>query len=221
MQTSQVFSQRTWPAAGDLDDCWVVATIWCANAVAPWLFLQNTTAFRKAAGDPDDGQTDGGRLKEIMQACRALWPQLGVERYADEPWAGLMRRLDAGRPASVAVLSEALPPRLQFGFRGLHQVALFVDHEGKLRIMNPLQKDRARPEHIGEDAAREAARAYGGGSVYAAVFPTEASAFRTHPLYLAPGPAPEPPPPADCKVEVTTALDEAIAAIEAIKPPIG
>lgn len=199
MQTSQAFSQKTWPGAGDLDDCWVVATLWCANAVAPWLYLQSSNQFRRAAGDPDDGHNDGGRLSEIMQACRTLWPQLHVEPHRDT-WASLLRKIDAGHPVSVAVRSSALPPRLQYGFGGLHQVALYNRGTGPLGIMNPLARDRSRPEYISRDAAKEAAKAYAGdGKVYAAVFPTEAVAFTTHPLYVAPVPCPEPPPPPpDC-----------------------
>lgn len=198
MQTSQVFSQRTWPQSGDLDDCWVVATIWCQNAVAPWLYLQNTTGFRNAAGDPDDGQTDGGRLSEIMQACRTLWPQLHVQPHRGT-WAALEKLIDAGHPVSVAVDSGALPPRHQYGFTGLHQIALYSKGSGPLGIMNPLDKDRARPDTISRDNARAAAKAYGAGTAYdtyAAVFPTEAEAFTTHPLYV------PPPPPLDCQAEL-------------------
>lgn len=212
MQTSQVFNQRTWPQAGDLDDCWVVSTIWCANAVAPWLYLQTTTAFRTAAGDPDDGKTDGGRLSEIMLACRTLWPQLKVQAHRGT-WAALERLLDAGHVASVAVDSSELPPRHQYGFTGLHQIALFVDTSGSLRIMNPLDKDRSRTEVIARDAARKAAKAYGAGTAfdtYAAVFPTEAEAFKTHPMYVAPVPCPDCPdcPEPDCVDEIAAAIVE-------------
>lgn len=215
LQTSQVFSQKTWPAAGDIDDCWVVATLWCANAVAPWLYLHNVTEFRRAAGDPDDGKTDGGRLDEIMLACDTLWPQLRVNPYRGS-WKGLQALIDTGHPASVAVVAELLPPRLQFGFKGLHQVVFFRE-AGRLKCMNPLAKDRSRPDFISYDDARAAARAFTtDGTVRAAVFPVERAAFQTHPLYVAPVPCPEPPPPADCsdvQAELDRALDAAAQAI--------
>lgn len=151
-----VLSQRTYPAAGDLDDCWVVATCWAAKMVAPYLRLPDTTAFRAAAGDPDDGFQDGGSLSEIVLACKTLWPQLPLTAYDGEAWAAFLASLRADGVASLAVRSSLLPRDQQYGFTGAHQVGVAWDGTN-FRLMNPLDTNGASPKAIGSAQLRMAA----------------------------------------------------------------
>lgn len=180
----QTFSQRTWPKAGDVDDCWVVSTIQCANVVAPWLPLLDTTEFRKAAGDPDDGKSDGGNIDEIIEGISTAYPLLAplVTACRGWNWDAFLKQVKAGRVATVAVVSSRLP--LPYGFSGLHQVTYFHEPAVGLRIANPLAPDRSQPTRIATLSAKTAAEAFGNGKVWAVLFPTIEEAFRTHPLYV-------------------------------------
>lgn len=186
----QTFSQRTWPGAGDIDDCWVLSAIQGANAVAPWLPLLTVPEFRTFAGDPDDGVSDGGNVDDLMTGIRGAWPALAalctpLRGNAAWPWSRILDEIKSGRPASVCVVSAQLAHT--YGFAGLHQVTYFHEPGVGLRVANPLAPDRSEPTRIATRTAQAAAEAFGGGKVHCVLFPTVAAAFATHPLYQAPG----------------------------------
>lgn len=181
----QTFSQRTWPGVGDIDDCWVISAIQCANAVAPWLPLLTSPEFRRHAGDPDDGVSDGGNVDDIMRGVRSAWPELAelcTPLRGSWTWDRVLSAIKSGRPASVCVVSSKLAA--SYGFAGLHQVTYFHEPGVGLRVANPLSKDRSEPTRIATLTAKAAAEAYGGGKVHCVLFPTVPAAFRTHPLYV-------------------------------------
>ena len=166
------YNQAQYPGAGDVDDCWVVATIQCARSCASWIEKPTIPEFRAAAGDPDDGVSDGGTLTEVMRGVSRMWPKLPVTEARAWSWtrfAALMK--DGPRAASLAIVSSALPSTYRYGFDGLHQVSVFFE-EGFWYIVNPLQPEGSSPRRIEEYAVRNAATAYGNGYVFAAVFPT-------------------------------------------------
>lgn len=191
MQTSQVFNQRAWPLAGDTDDCWVVSSIQAVNVNLPWLMLPTVKAFRAAAGDPDDGHTDGGNVGEIMAGIKGTWPVLAghVEALRGAGWSYLERALRDGRPASLAIKSSALPTRFQYGFKGYHQVTVVIKPNGRMWFANPLAPvysgwdeltslTQLRPSVLqyGRDKAGE-------DGVWGVLLPTEAEGFTLHPMY--------------------------------------
>jgi NAD-dependent oxidoreductase involved in siderophore biosynthesis len=189
MQTSHVFNQVRWPLAGDTDDCWVVATIQAVNAVAPWLNLPSVRAFREAAGDPDNGVRDGGNVTEIMDGIRGTWPAIAgsIKSIRQQPWATLVSHLTAGRPVSVAVKSSLLPARLQYGFGGAHQICI-VRKGVRFLLANPLAPVYSSWDVVTLDELRAAIMGYGElrtgqRSVFGVAMPTEAEAFRLHPMF--------------------------------------
>jgi hypothetical protein len=139
-----VLSQRTYPGAGDVDDCWVVATVWAAVASVPSIWRPSVTTFRKYAGDPDDGINDGGSIDECFKGAKGCWPSLDSTLWKANEFTGLLTLIKAGRPASVALDSAALPSRLRFGFYGKHQVGIAWDGT-KLLCANPLAAQGSRP----------------------------------------------------------------------------
>jgi hypothetical protein len=185
----QTFSQKVWPKAGDIDDCWVVATLQCANAVAPWLPLLDVTEFRAFAGDPDNGVDDGGNVDDIMKGITAAWPELvkGCTAVRGWTWERVLTEIKGGRPFDACVISARLP--VNYGFLKAHQVTLFQEPGVGLHICNPLAPDRSEPPRIATASAQAACEAYGNGKVYGVLFPTVETAFKTHPLYLPPSEA--------------------------------
>ena len=168
-----VFSQRSWPGAGDVDDCWVVATIWAAVAADPTAVRPSVTTFRAAAGDPDDGVTDGGSLDEVIRGARRIWPALPVRAFASDDFDAFLAAVRGGSPASLAVWSGKLPIGLRFGFLKAHQVGIGWD--AGLYLMNPLATSGARPLTISASALKTAAVApeLGYGGLRAALFDEE------------------------------------------------
>lgn len=202
---SWVFSQRLWPGhdpkpddgSPDLDDCWVISGLQGVNACAPWLRLPTVTEFRAAAGDPDDGVSDGGNPEEIAAGVRKLWPELGqlLEVVKGGARATVAARLEARRPISLCVDSSKLPVRLRFAFTGSHQVTLIkANVSGAPLFANPLVTSAyTRPQTLTAaelSAVIDAAMAYGvlrGGrqGIWAVVFPTDEDALRTWRVYRA------------------------------------
>ncbi len=178
-----VISQVGYPGAGDIDDCWVVATIWAAVAADPTVERPTVPEFRAAAHNPDRPGPTGGFLSDVIRGAEGVWPRLRVERYESIEWGPFAARLRAGWSASLAVLSSALPARLQFGFRKAHQVGVVWDH-GQFRLMNPLARNGAAPAWISEDELRTAARAVADGYILAALFEPVVVAPPTHRLHL-------------------------------------
>jgi hypothetical protein len=185
----QTFNQKVWPKAGDVDDCWVVETIQCANAVAPWLPLLDVGEFRAFAGDPDDGKNDGGNVDDIMTGITHAWPELAklVTAVRGWTWDKVLAEVKAGRPFDACVISAKLP--INYGFLKGHQVSFFHEPGVGLHICNPLAPDRSEPPRIATSSAQAACEAYGNGKVYGVLFPTVEQAFTTHPLYTAPSDA--------------------------------
>ena len=184
LQTSHVFNQQAWPGAGDVDDCWVVSAVQLANVSAPWLTLASVPAFRKAAGDPDDGKTDGGNLDEIMAGLRGAYPSIApycrklAKVTAALAWALLLE----GRPLSVAVISSALPANLRFGYAGPHQVTLAIKSD-QLYFANPLAPRYSSWIPVSWSALLPALAAHAGaGRVNGVSGPTQLEAVLVHPM---------------------------------------
>ena len=183
-QVSFVFNQRLWPGAGDIDDCWVVSAIQCANVSAPWLYLPTVPQFRTAAGDPDDGKSDGGNVDEIVKGVTTLWPAFAgkLKVLKGAAYDTLVDHVLKGRPVSLCIDSSKLPSALQHGFTGMHQVSFVLKDapDGARLYANPLAKVYSRWERIEKLAVlRPAILAYGKQrigreSVFAVVFPSEA-----------------------------------------------
>lgn len=195
-QTGIVFSQKrqvapAWAGAGDVDDCWVVSAIQCANASAPWLALVGVPTFRRHAGDPDDGDHDGGNPHEVYLGVVGSWPAIKpfVREHNGISWDALRARYDIGRPVSLCVIAEQLPARLRYGFTGSHQVSIVLD--GTHRFANPLAPAQSRWDDLSTAElanVRDAALAYGKvrygrSSIGAVTFPTTAEAITVHPRF--------------------------------------
>lgn len=192
MQTSQVFNQVKWPLAGDIDDCWVVSAIQAVNVVAPWLRLPSVKEFRANAGDPDDGNHDGGNLHEIVEGITNTWPALAggkLNVIRAGTWDELVADLKDHRPVSLAVKSMFLPERLRYGFNGYHQVTMAMKADGSVMFANPLAPVYSRwDELIAPDEVKEAVLRYGADkvghrSVFAVTVPPEAAMLLLHPLW--------------------------------------
>lgn len=163
-----IFNQAVYPEAGDVDDCWVVATVWAAIAADPTLRRPTVTEYRKHAGDPDDGIRDGGSHQEVMDGARGVWPDAQIVSFFEQmtEWPAFMAHLRDGGVASLALISGKLPVTHQYGFLGAHQVGIAYD--GGLLIANPLAANGSAPRPIAESALRTAVAAL--GYIRAAIF---------------------------------------------------
>lgn len=189
LQISSVINQSLQPKAGDVDDCWAVATMAVVHAVAPWVRIPSVTKFRAAAGNPDDPGPDGGSISQIAKAVNTLWPKLGAIDIVSKgrlSWKEFRAKVKDGHPAVLFCVSRNLPLYLQYGFLGLHAVSVAWDGED-LRLANPLAPAQSRWQVITELALERAAKSWPGTGIYAVLMPTVEDAFKTHPLY-----------PADC-----------------------
>lgn len=164
----KAISQVGYPGAGDVDDCWVVATVWAAKAAGE-TFQPTVSQFRAWAQNPDRPGPTGGTLDHIMRGARAAWPDHTIRRYRSTDWDGFISLLKAGWTASLAVRSSALPTNLRFGFLGLHQIGVAYQ-DGQYWVMNPLQSNGADPIAISGADLRRAARGFIGGTICAAMF---------------------------------------------------
>jgi hypothetical protein len=176
-----VYSQRFWPGRRDHDDCWVLASLQAAHAVAPWLPLVGVRAFRAAAGKPDDpAAPDPGDERDMARGLRRLYPALPIEVVAGGDWRSFRRAVEGGRPAALILRAGALPPDHRFGFAGIHAVAVAVE-EGTWLHADPLAAPHSKPLPIERPALRAAVKAFD-PRVHAVLMPTEAEALRSHPL---------------------------------------
>lgn len=183
MLINAIANQKVFPGAGDVDDCWVVSTWMCANAVRPDIPKGTITWMRGAAGDPDDGVNDGGNTTEILRMCRRMWPDIRVVDLDGKSWEWLIGRLKATvRPASIAVHSGSLPLVYRFGFGGGHQIVIWWEN-GALWMANPLAAEGAAPKKVDPIAIRKAAYTLGNGSLRGVLFPTYAEAQSTWTRY--------------------------------------
>ena len=202
-----VFNQVHWPEAGDVDDCWCLADLMAVHAVAPWSALPGITAYRAAAGVPDQIGPTGGSISASAKAIRALYPGLAIEVSANHEltWAAFMLGLTAHRAASLSVLSSALPAEHRYGFAGQHRVAVAITTE--LKLGNPLAPAHSKWKPISPTQLRIAVAAYPGGpNPNCILTPSVEDAFTTHPLYAA---------PADCTAPAKAAHDAGYAEAKA------
>lgn len=176
-----VYSQRFWPGRRDHDDCWVLASLQAAHAVAPWLPLVGVRAFRKAAGKPDDpNQPDPGDERDMARGLRKLYPTLAIEVVSNGEWRTFRKAVEGGRPAALILRAGSLPPDHQFGFAGIHAVTVAFE-DGTWLHADPLANPHSKPLAIERSAVRTAVKAFAPG-VHAVLMPTEAEALRAHPL---------------------------------------
>jgi hypothetical protein len=166
VQLSMVFNQIAWPGVGkgDYDDCWVLSSIQCVHAVAPWLRLPSSRAFRKAAGDPDDGYRDGGTLGEIVKGVETMWPRYfngHLTQRRGASWQTFVEDVELERPVSVATISAKLPTRLQFGFGGYHQISVAKNAKGDWLVANPLAPVYSRWVKVQPAEMKAAVMSYG------------------------------------------------------------
>lgn len=186
-QTSLVLSQRTWPGVGDLDDCWVLSSLQCVLAVAPWEHLPGSNVYRHAAGDPDDGKTDGGTIAEQLKAIRALYPYLGDELV---PMRGIVpnelrQRVGAGWVVSVALTLGKLPPSIQYGSRSVpHQCTVAPRGDG-IVFANPLAPMGSKWDDVTWPQIMPAITDYGSGKVFGVAYPPASSLVTHAPGYAA------------------------------------
>jgi hypothetical protein len=176
-----VYSQRFWPGRRDHDDCWVIAALMAVHAVAPWLPLVGVKPFRRAAGKPDDPVLpDPGDEHDMARGIRTLYPSLPIEVVSGGRWPDVRKEVERGRPAALILVAGALPAGHQFGFAGVHAVAVAVEN-GQWLHADPLANPHSKPLPIERRALRAAVKAFD-PRVHAVLMPTEPEAIRTHPL---------------------------------------
>jgi hypothetical protein len=181
--TTGVFNQKRWPRAGDPDECWMLADLMALHSVAPWLRLPSAKRYRAAAGNPDEEGPTPGTVRQSRIALETLYPTFRdvINVMKDEPFSEFLPELKSGRPASISVLSGALPGHLQFGFTGNHRVTVFWTGE-KIRLANPLARAHSRSKVITEDELHTAVAAHPFPRVWCVLMPTLEQAFQRHPL---------------------------------------
>lgn len=224
-QTSFILSQRDWPGAGDIDDCWLVADLAALHACAPWLPLVGASAYRRAAGNPDvQGEPNGGQLRHSIKALRELYPDYAQRFHAmsGESWTTLMNAWADGRATSVSLTSSELPPSLRYGFGGFHRVSILRTPGGVLLFANPLAPGYSRWEQVEESDIRPAILAYGKAKegkpcAYAVTFPTLLEALDVYrPLPAPPVIPPDCHPQAEVDAAYNGGVEAAAAAVAAV-----
>lgn len=188
MQTGLVFSQRYWFGVADVgDDCWALTILQCTNAVAPWLRLASVTTIRQFAGDPDDGNHDGGNIAEVVRGAEGTYPVLRgkLTQLRGGTFDALQALLRQHRPVSVATMGALLPIRLSNGVRGPHQVSLVYKADGTLWMANPWAAPYTRWERCSWRDIEDAILGYGKAKtghagVWAVAWPTEATMWAAY-----------------------------------------
>lgn len=193
MQTSIVLSQRYWFGVGDPDECGALSAIQCAHAVAPWLHLPGTDAFRAAGQNPDtQGEPNGWSVDSIMRGVTGTWPVFDgrLLPMRGDRFVQLELYVASGRPVSVAVLANLLPPRLSKGVTVPHQVSIAERPDGRLILANPwVGPKMERWELATWDLIRPAIMEYGKArtgkrGVWAVAFPTALEMASTYDAYV-------------------------------------
>jgi hypothetical protein len=166
-----VLSQRTYPGVGDIDDCWVIATVWAAASSKRTIAYPTVTTFRKFAGKPDLPGPSGGNIWDCNEGADGCWPDLQNFLVISPDYDTIKEHLKAGRPGSAALDSAALPERLRYNFFGKHQVGIQLIGT-TLYCMNPLAVNGATPDRISYGELEKAMEALvpGGSQAYRALF---------------------------------------------------
>ena len=159
-------SQIGYLGAGDIDDCWCVATIWAAKAAGVPDWHVSVTEYRHWARNPDRPGSTGGSALGVDRGAVGCWPNAKIRRYHSSSWDGFISLLKTGWIGSLCIRAGALPSRLQHGFKGLHQVGIAY-YEGKYYIADPLAPNNSRPREITGAEIRKAARGFSGTTIYA------------------------------------------------------
>jgi hypothetical protein len=183
-QIFQVFSQTAWPGIGDVDDCWVLASLQAVHTVAPWLKLPGVKVFREKANVPDvQGQLDVGDEHDMARGLAGLYPNLPIEVADGMPFPEFVEQVRSGRPAAVVIRAGDLPQELQHVYQGIHAVTVaFDDESGDLLIADPLAKPHSKPVPIAQPALRAAIKGFQ-PDVHAVLMPTIEQALRTHEIH--------------------------------------
>ena len=183
-QIFQVFSQTTWPGIGDIDDCWVLASLQAVHAVAPWLRLPGVKKFREEANRPDSPtHPDPGDEHDMARALRRLYPDLPIEVVAGGDFPEFAAKVESGRPAALIVRSSDLPDDLQHGFKEIHAITVAFDDELGWVVANPLAKAHSKPEQIKKNALAKAIDGFDKKRVHAVLMPAMEEALETNELH--------------------------------------
>lgn len=182
-QLGFTFSQRHWPGARDVDDCWCLAGLQAGHAVAPWLPLVGVPAYRRAAGKPDDPTAPNpGDERDIARGLAGLYPSLVTVTLTGVSWSAFLEAVKPRGVAAILFRAGALPARLQHGYAGPHAAAVEnVDGRDWL-IDDPLARPHSKPQPIRQPELRAAVEALR-PKVYAVVMPDAIAAARTGPGY--------------------------------------
>lgn len=180
-----IYNQASWPGAGDVDDCAVIATFWAGRASGYTGSLPTIAAFRAAAGRPDAPGPTGLTNTQVWRGVQGtVLGTLHPILRAFQPWDVFAAAMKRGEIASVGLDSSKLPATLRYNFLGQHRVGLAW--RDRWMIANPLGPDHSAPLPIDEDALRTAILANGGGFVYAVTFPPQEA-----PMLAVTNPAPK------------------------------
>ncbi len=184
-QIFQVFSQREWPGIGDVDDCWVLASLQAVHAVAPWLKLPGVKRFREEANKPDSpNRMDPGDEHDMARALTRLYPDLAIEVVDGGGFEEFADKVRSGRPAALIVGSRELPENLQFGFKDIHAITVAFDDELGFVVANPLGRPHSKPISISRGELRAAVEGFK-PNVHAVLMPSPEDALETNELHRA------------------------------------
>jgi hypothetical protein len=185
-QIFQVFSQRMWPGIGDIDDCWVLASLQAVHTVAPWLPLPGVKVFRAKANKPDvPGVMNPGDEHDMKRGLDALYPDLATELVDGMPFPTFVEQVKSGRPAALIIRAGDLPPDMQLGLPGIHAICVaFDDETDGFLVADPLAKAHSKPVPISQPALRKAIEGFA-PNVHAVLMPPIQKALRTHEIHRA------------------------------------
>lgn len=183
-QIFQVFSQRDWPGIGDIDDCWVLASLQAVHTVAPWLKLPGVKFFREKANKPDvQGQLDVGDEHDMARGLEALYPTLEIEVVDGMPFSQFADLVKSGRPAALVVKAGDLPAAMQTTYKGIHAITVaFDDEKQEWLVADPLARAHSKPVPIARADLRKAVKGFK-PNIHAVLMPTIERALPTHELH--------------------------------------
>jgi len=158
-----------YPGAGDIDDCWVVATVWAAIAAGE-TYKPSVPVFRSLAGNPDRPGPTGGSGYHVWKGSVGAWPNHKIRKYTSSNWDGFISLLKAGWIASLGIRLSGLPSSHRYGYKdGLHQIGVAYQN-GTYYYMDPNQPNGSAPRAVSGYELRTAARGFSGGTISATMF---------------------------------------------------